>query len=587
MKARKPHNRIALLCVLLLTSFAARAAQGVDVTITGLDDPLKSNVQALLSLINDYQKRRPPDAVVRRLYARAPEEIGTALQPFGYYQPRIDSSLTQIGGNWQATFHIDPGPPTLVQTLELRVTGPGQHLKNIQDALAGSKLAVGQRLIQPDYDNLKNALLNAAQSAGYLDAHYVEHKIAVRPEQSAATIHLVLATGPRYYFGPITVEQDILAPTFVQKFNPIETGDVFSTNRLLELELALRDSEYFSRVTADVRKEAAHERRIPVILHAKPSPSARYMASVGYGTDTGPRVGVGVLFRHLNRQGHQFSANARISAIKSTLTAQYKIPVGNVRTDFFAANATAQTIDINDAHSKRADLGVELNQMWLGGRRRLYLDYDNEHFYFGGGKNEEPHQTTTLVIPGITYTRKRADSALFPRNGYQLTLDAHGAAEPLLSDTSYIAVDAAWRSVYPLGEDTRLLLYAELGAIKASDFRRLPPTQRFFTGGARTVRGYGYQELAPRDARGNIVGGRYLAVGSIEVDHLFIGNFGGAIFLDAGNVANHFLPELRRDVGIGLRYRTPIGMVRLDVARTLNDPNGNHWHLQISIGPYF
>ncbi|HET6655313.1 MAG TPA: autotransporter assembly complex family protein [Gammaproteobacteria bacterium] len=583
LKARKPSIIIALLCVLLLAAFAAQAAEGVDVTITGLDDPLKKNVQALLSLVNDYQNKQPPDAVVRRLYARAPEEIGTALQPFGYYQPRIDSDLTQVGGKWLATFRIDPGPPTLIRTLELRVTGPGRNLEAVQTALAGSKLAVDQRLLQPDYEDLKKALLNAAQTGGYLDAHYVEHRIAVRPERRAAAVHLVLATGPRYYFGPITVEQDILAPTFVQRFNPIEPGDVFSTDRLLELELALRDSEYFSRVTADVRKEEARERHIPIVLHAKPSPWARYMTSIGYGTDTGPRIGIGVLFRHLNRQGHQFSANARVSAIKSTLSAQYKIPVGDVRTDFLAANATAQQIDINDSHTKRADLGFELNQIWFGGRRRLYIDYDNEHFWFG----EEPHRTTTLVIPGVTYTQKRTDDPLFPRNGYQLTLDVHGAADALLSDTSFVSVDAAWRSVYPLGDATRLLLYGELGAIKASDFRALPPTQRFFTGGARTVRGYGYQELAPRDFAGNIVGGRYLAVGSVEVDHLFVGNFGGAVFLDAGNVSNEGLPQLRRDVGIGLRYRTPIGMVRLDVARTLNDPNGNHWHLQISIGPYF
>jgi translocation and assembly module TamA len=583
MTARKPYIIVVLLGTLLLAPFVARAAEGVNVTITGLNDELTDNVEALLSLRKDHQNKQPPDAVVRRLYARAPDEIRTALQPFGYYDPIIQSSLTKTGDNWQATFHIDPGPPTIVRKLTLRLIGPGKRNKAVQQALSTSKLAVDQRLIQPQYEDLKKALLNAAQSAGYLDANYVVHKIVVRPAKRIADIDLVFATGPRYYFGPIKIRQDILAPAFVQRFNPIEPGDVFSTDRLLRLELDLRDSEYFSRVTADVREKDAVNHRIPVILHARPSPWARYMASVGYGTDTGPRVGVGVLFRHLNRQGHQFSANGRLSAIKSTLSAQYKIPIGDVRTEFLATNATAQNIDINDAHTRRQDVGVELDQNWLGGRRRLYMDYDHAHFYFG----EEPHHTTTLLIPGITWTRKIADNPLFPRRGYRLSLDAHGAAKPMLSDTTYLSLNANFRLAYPLGESTRLLLYGELGAIKASDFRVLPPTQRFFTGGARTVRGYGYEELGPRDAAGNIVGGRYLAVSSVEIDHLFIGNFGGAVFVDAGNVANHFPPELRRDVGIGFRYRTPIGMVRLDVARTLNDPTGNHWHLQLSIGPYF
>lgn len=586
MQARKLYI-LALLCALSMATFAAHAAKGVDVTITGIDDPLKKNVQAMLGLINESPDKQPSDAAVRRLYASASAEIKKALQPFGYYQPVINSDLEQTDDTWRATFHIDPGPPTIVQTLELRIAGPGKHDNAIQQVLSDSPLATGQRLIQPDYDNFKDALRQAALGAGYLDAHFARHKIAVRPERHSAAIHLVLATGPRYYFGSITVKQDILSPDFVQQFDPIDPGDVFSTDRLLRLELALRDSQYFSRVSADVRKQDARDHRIPVVLDAKPSPWAHYMASVGYGTDTGPRVGVGLLFRHLNRHGHQFSTNARISAIKSTLRARYKIPIGDVRTEYFAGNATVQNIDINDSHSKRADLGVELTQNWLGGRRRLSLDYDNEHFHFGEDDTEEPHKTTSLLIPGISYTRKITDDPLFPRRGYRLRLDAHGAADSLLSDTSFLSVNANWRSVYSLGHRTRLLLHAELGAIHASEFRKLPPTQRFFTGGARTVRGYSYKELAPRDARGNIVGGRYLAAGSVEIDHLFAGNFGGAVFIDAGNVANHFPPELRRDVGIGLRYRTPIGMVRVDVARTLNDPFSNHWHLQISIGPYF
>jgi translocation and assembly module TamA len=574
---------ILCFCVLLLVPLAARAAKGVDVDITGIGDPLKKNVQLMLGLINESPKKQPSAAEVRRLYTQAPSEIKAALQPFGYYSPVIRSDLKQSGDTFKATFHVDAGPPTTVRNLEVRVQGPGKKNKSIQQALKGSKLANGKRLIQPDYDHLKDALQSAAQSAGFLDADYVKHRIAVHPEKQSASIQLVLDTGPRYYFGPITVKQDILAPSFIRKFDPIRPGDVFTTDRLLRLQLALRDSQYFSRVTSEVEKKKAVHHHIPVVLTAKASPSAHYMGSIGYGTDTGPRIGAGVLFRHINRHGHQFKANARLSAIKSQLSTQYKIPVGDVRTDYFAANGIVGNTHINDAHSFRQDLGVELNQSWLGGRRRLSLDYDHEHFYFG----KEPARTTGLLIPGISYTRKIADNPLFPRRGYRLSLDAHGSAKALVSDTSFLSLDANIRAAFPLGKETRLLLYGEVGAIDASEFDRLPPDERFFTGGARTVRGYGYYELAPRDAAGNIVGGRYLDNASIEIDHLFIGNFGAAAFVDAGNVSNSFAPKPRTDAGIGLRYRTPVGMVRLDVAHTLNDPRHNHWHLQISIGPYF
>jgi translocation and assembly module TamA len=572
-----------LLFVALAAPLTAFAAKGVQVTIDGIGGELADNVRAMLSIVQDYQKKKPPERAVERMNLRAPDEIRAALQPFGYYDPRIDTRLTARNGGWHVIYRIAPGPPTLIGKLDVRVEGPGRDNAAIRRALKSSRLVAGQRLIQSRYADLKQALLKAAQSAGYVNAKYVRHEILVHPQAYRADIHLVLDTGPRFYFGTVTVEQNILDPAFVARFIDIKPGDPFSTDRLLDLELKLRASDYFNQIVIDANKSNAKDHRIPVVLHPQPTAARKYSASIGYGTDTGPRVGAGILFRHLNRYGHQFRADLQWSAIRTTLHSQYKIPFGDPAREFYDFGATAEQIDINDSHSKRASLGAGRDDDWLGGHRRWSLDYERETFHFG----DEPGQATNLLIPGVTYTRKRADNPLFPRRGYWLSVNLHGAAQQVLSDVSFLSIDVATRGALPLGPSSRLLLYAEMGAIKAADFNRLPPSERFFAGGARSVRGYGYEELAPRDAAGNIVGGRFLEAASVEFDHLIAGNWGAAAFFDTGNVANNLFPSLRHDVGLGLRYRTPIGMIRVDIARTLNDPGGNHYRLQVSIGPDF
>ena len=125
---------------------------------------------------------------------------------------------------------------------------------------------------------------------------------------------------------------------------------------------------------------------------------------------------------------------------------------------------------------------------------------------------------------------------------------------------------------------------SRLVAISVEYFNFLPAAERFFAGGDQSVRGYGYQKLPPEDDSGDVVGGQYLASGSIELDYLFAGNFGAAVFVDSGNAADEFLPSLKTGAGIGFRWRSPVGMLRIDIAHPFDDPDDNY-RLHITFGP--
>lgn len=559
----------------------AAAADTLQIKISGIEGKLLDNVRAFLSIAreNTAVEEDIPDRKVEELHRQAGGEIRQALQPFGYYRPDIDTRLKKKNGVWHARYKISKGPAITIRHLEIRLTGEGRDEPPIRKALKSVNIAVGQRLRHQRYETLKQNLLNTAYAIGYLDVKYSRSQILVEPDDQSAKIYLILDTGPRYYFGDITIEQDILNPEFVDKFVQIERGDPFKSNRLLDLQFALTDSNYFSQVELQTPRNEAQERHVPVVVRTTPKESQKYRVSVGFGTDTGPRLGLGVLFRRVTRSGHQFRTDLEVSLITTRLGSQYKIPIGNIASEYLDFTASIERAIIADATSLQYTVGSSLNQDWLGGRRRLSLAFRREQFSFGNN----PTQNANLLMPGITYTRQVADDLLFTRKGYSVSLDLHGGAEPAFSSTNFLQAHLSGHAVLPWAKRGRLLLRAEYGATATTDFNKLPPSQRFYAGGARSVRGYAFRTLSPENADNDDIGGRYLVVGSIEADYLLIGNFGAAVFFDAGDSTLDPNPSLKRGAGFGLRYRSPVGMARLDVARPLDDSEA--FRIHFSIGP--
>lgn len=577
-----PSCRVVIaVCFSLFASLSLHAAE-LEVDIAGVKDELKDNVEVYLGIagIANDDKNKAKEAEIRRLHLRAPAQIKKALQPFGYYDVTVTSSLRKQGKVWSASYKIDKGPVTRLGKVDIRVEGEGRDQPRIKALLKKADIKPGQQLRHEKYSTLKSGLVDTAYGMGYLDAKYKRNRIAVRPEKLTADIELIFDTGPRYFFGDINIEQDILRPDFVAKFVRAKPNDPFETQRLIDLQLALSDSDYFRQVELNIDKSKARNQHVPVTVLTRPGKSQKYEASIGYGTDTGPRLGLGTIFRRVNRRGHQWRNDLRLSAVQSTLASQYKIPVGDVTSEFLDFTANADQRYINDVEATNYGIGSSLNQSRWGGRRRLSLAFEHESWAF----DDLNRRAATHLIPGINYTRKIADNPLFTRKGYSVSLTLLGAAENVLADTTFIQAHLNGRAVLPLGARSRLLLRAEYGATETNAFIDLPPSKRFFAGGAGSVRGYGYEEISPLDTQGNLIGGEYIATASVEADYLFWGNFGLAVFYDVGNVADEPSMSLLKGAGIGFRYRSPVGMIRLDLAHPFDDPDSS-FAFHISIGP--
>ncbi|MDN5937281.1 MAG: autotransporter assembly complex protein TamA [Salinisphaera sp.] len=573
-----------LLWLLSLVSLPAAAAQ-VTVQVHGIDGELAANARAFLSIAAKH-KEDWSAARIQRLHRRAPGEIRAALKPFGYYGAQVRGRLREDDGHWIASYRVDRGPPTVVTHLELAAHGPGAELPAIQAALAASKLAAGRRLDHRDYKATKAALAAAAYDAGYLDAHFAAATIRIQARTAQAEIELVLETGERYYFGPVHFQQDILAADFVDRYLNFARGQPFSSEQLVALQLALSDSGYFSRVQVRAERDAVLRGpqvkpapQLPITIITEPRKPRRYTASVGYGTDTGPRLGLGAEFRRLNRSGHRLRVDLRVSRIRQGLAVHYDIPIDDILRDSLSIGGNIAREIIGDVQTEQYVVSLSRSDGWVLGRRRFYIHLEREYFDLGPGGRD-----ATLLFPGVGVTMRSADDLLRPRRGASLVLDVHGGSDALLSDTAFVQTTAEAAAVLPLGSRGRLLGRTRLGLTQAGNFLALPPSQRFYAGGSRSVRGYGYQEISPENAEGEQIGGKYLAEFSVEMEYLFYRQFGAALFFDAGDVTNSRAFHFKRGVGIGFRWLTPVGTLRVDFAHPLDDPD-NDFRLHISLGP--
>jgi translocation and assembly module TamA len=182
----------------------------------------------------------------------------------------------------------------------------------------------------------------------------------------------------------------------------------------------------------------------------------------------------------------------------------------------------------------------------------------------------------------VSFSRTELDDAIFPRRGWYIYIDVHGGAHAALSDTNFLETLVKLRGVLPLAPNLRLYGRVDEGATIAGDFEHLPPSQRFFAGGAESVRGYAYQSLAPVDSYGNIAGGKFLTAGSLEADLDISRHYGLALFGDAGGSDD--VPEVtfHYGAGIGFRYRAPFGAVAIDLAHPF-DPGTQAVRLYLGV----
>ncbi len=576
--------RLMLLVTLVVAAASTTIAQEgtsqrpLKVTVEGLEGELKQNVLAFLSVARFQDQPVADDSRLRYLHAQARDEIRRALQPFGYYSPTVAARLERKPEQIEAIYQISPGEPVTVSAVGLQIEGPGRDQPEFQAIAENPGIAVGEPLRHDRYSALKSRLQEAAARFGYPEGRFQESRLEVNPNSRKARVVLNFNTGPRYEFGAINIRQDILRPDFVQRLVRLEPGAPFDSESLLEVQSTLFGTDYFQSVLVSAEDPVRESRRIPVDITLEPRARHRYGIGLGYATDTGPRARFDFENRLVNRRGHRYDTILLLSGTRSQAGFRYRVPAARPATDQYLYSMSYTDEDTESKQTEYFSLAAAYQRQTTNWQNTNSLELRRERFTIG-----EETTTSLLLVPGTSWTRVVADDRFQARRGYNLTLSLRGAVGGLLSDTSFLQGRVSGKYVYSLGERDRLLMRGDVASTWVEDFDQLPSSFRFYTGGDQSVRGYGYEDISPVDENGDPVGGRHLVVGSLEYEHRVSGPWSVAAFVDAGDAFNDdFEPKV--GAGIGLRWQSPVGPVRVDLAHGFDDL-GASVRLHLSIGP--
>ena len=575
----RPVFHCLCFAALLLSAVApARAAVVQDVQVRGLDPVMTENVRQSLSLVDaigrDVSGRR-----MAYLVREAEAETREALEPFGYYAPNIKVERTRASdAPVVVTVNVALGSPVRVRAFDVGIDGEGAGDRYLKEEIDAFHPTRGEVLDHAIYEASKARITRRLAERGYFDADFTARKVEVTRADAAADVALHWNSGVRYDMGAIDFQQSpkqIVRDSLLQKLVYWKPGEYYHQGRLDRLRKSLTELDYFGRIEIEPQPEHAVGEQVPVTVTLTPAKRDVYTAGVSYGTDSGAGVRLGLERRYVNDRGHKFLAQIDYAQYVKTGTLQYRVPAFRWLDGWYTASLQGADEHTDWADTRRLELvGSRSGQVNRHLNAVVSLHALRERWRLLSDDPLAPinaYEYASLLYPAISAEYVDADDRLYPRRALAGSLLLRGGIEGLGSDASFAQIHASARWIRGLGQDNRLLVRGELGHTYTNSLFDMPLSLRFFAGGDRSVRGYGWREIGPRNDD-FATGAKNVVTASVEFEHYFTREWGGAVFVDTGS-AFDVRPDMHTGVGIGVRWRSPVGPVRVDVARGLTGPD--------------
>jgi outer membrane protein insertion porin family len=509
---------------------------------------------------------------------------------------------------------IEEGPPTQVEEVRLSGTIPPELLPT-QEVVAALPLRAGERLNKAEFDQSVERLLTRLRNATYARSQVVPNT-TVDTETHMAVVTFELRPGSPTTFGGITIEgEDQVKERAIRRQLRIQEGEPFNAEALQESVDAVYGLQMFQAVTPRIVNPQDQGAPMDVEITVRERKPRSVQLGFGFSTVEQFRGEVQWTHRNIWQEANQLRLSAKGSSIQQAAEAGFLMPYFLARRTSFSQTVFARNqprIDddllgfgdtlfgIQDTtpgyglFSVGAETRVkrQFTKIWSGAAgielsRNQFSDVDPE--LIGTGVADD----NTLFIQFAEVQWDTSDSLLNPTRGSVLRGELDHSNTALISDESFFKLLLEARHYYPLRERIILATRFAIGNIEpyaGSD--TVPGNVRFLTGGPGSVRGYGPNRVGPLDSKGRPLGGNSLLLGSVELRFPIVGDLGGVVFVDAGNVYSdsfgYDLGDLRFGVGPGIRYNTPVGPFRLDFGIALNPRSGDNFgRLDFSIGQAF
>lgn len=576
--SRTPVMAGLILFISAASGFSAESKPLAKLTISGVSGELKEGLERHLPV------NMPECTATKEEVSDYFRTLKTSLvkggRALGYYNAEYTSGGKIVDNCWQITMDVKPGDPVRVTSQLIEVVGPGSNDTPFIEAMRKPPYQQGDVLNHQFYTDFKDNLTDIAESRGYLDAVYEQHALTVDPVGNQARVNLVLNTGPRYTFGEIKIEQDVISDRLMTRFIKIKPGTPYSTNGVIEQQQVLQKTGYYSEVLVNVDIKNAKNQQVPVSIKLTRAKRDKLKFTLGYGTDTGARVKTEATRRFTGSKGRSVEGKAQWAETLSKIELKLVEPRENPAYDTlsYLIDWTYDTAD--DVDSVSISLGPEY-------KRKVDNDWEQSLFVKAlldrtsseGSESDDSY----LTLLGGSLSKTKTNSEKFSSTGWSVYMKGQGAVNYLLSDQSIAQFEFKTKYIFPFGKG-RLVNRLDLGMTSAGELEDLPKSLRFFAGGGSSVRGYDFESIGVENDSGSVIGGKNLLVGSLEYEYPIKDEWSIAAFIDAGDAFNDWNDvDMEIGVGFGGRYRSPIGPVRVDVGFPDGRVGDATFHL--SVGP--
>jgi len=576
--------RTLLLCSLcfgLVVPVAFAQVIIEKVHINGLDKrhdaPLIENIEAALSLF-DVLGQEQSQSRLDYLLIQAQRQTRKALEPFGYYNPNISVHVPPQSGRVRVRIDVDKGPAVHVRRSEIVITGPAARDRYLQQDLHDFRPQEGDLFDHSLYENSKLTISRRLSERGYFDADFTQRRVNISREDNAADLFLSWDSGRRYNMGHIRFHQAYFDADLFEPLVYWKEGSYWHAGKLERLRDSLNRLDYFSVIDMQPDPNAAYgDGLVPVDIYLTPAKRTIYSAGVSYGTESGPGMRAGMERRYINTHGHKMDIQAEYARKRRSQVISYKVPEfdwldGWYTLAFSRYEEAIRYIDLKNNAWTLSRSG-QLNDYWSV---IVSIHHLRENWRYGNGSQfSGERQYANIVYPKLNADYRDVDDRLFPRDGFISNLTLRAGIEQGGDNTNFIQGNVLLRWFIPVFERDRFIVRNEIGSTWTGRLIAMPPSLRYFAGGDLSVRGYAYREIGPRTAPPDrfAMGARNLLTGSLEYEHYFRGGpWGMAIFMDTGSAFDYDI-ILRSGVGLGLRWQSPLGPVRVDIARGLDTPD--------------
>jgi len=633
------YSRWQFISVPLLTLFLVISGRVVAddllFIIDGVGEPELSNVRNRVEPFQFTHSSRFSKRYLDTLRRNSERRAREALRPYGYYHATVDSEIRKNReGKWVIELHIAPGPPLIIRELNLGLKGDGSNLEELQEWKAEWPLTVGQRLIQPQWDLQKQKAVEIAHSQGFLRAEFTQHELAVDLESNAATLTLILDTGEQAVMGEVTFLQDTVKPSVLESLPRFKYGDPYDAWLMERFRIDIWRTGYFSSI--DILEDRQLDESPPhVNLSVKTEPRKlnTYQGALGVGSDTGPRIQFSWNRHLISRNGDSFSIATGWQDHNEELFVRgnYRIPRQAKSRQFWVADLLikkenedllVRENEFDDTLIKLAngnidDYSLRLGRLKIRNRKHgymqlfetMYTEYLRESIDYKLNPGDPQALINLLTQEAGEIPLSKTENSLsvgvnydLPNirgNGFEMVGQRHRAwaftsNDAWGSDVDFSQVYFSSRWNFIKGKQWKFHLRGEVGYSHARvedivvdidgrsiefSLTELPNLYRFKAGGSTSVRGYDFESLSS-----NGIGSNNIVTASAEVEYLFQPKWSLAAFIDVGNAFNDWSSmSLKKGAGVGIRWYSIAGPIRVDVAQGLDHPD-KPWQIHFTIG---